>query len=77
MRLESDATLAAMGFFRWLYRVPGRVERNMEKTALASSVVESEGMGGTHVNPQSMNEALGMLGTRAPDEGEAADEESR
>ena len=66
-----------MGFFRWLYRLPGRIERSMEKTALAGSVVESEGMGGTHVNPQSMNEALGMLETSDPDEGDAADQEGR
>jgi hypothetical protein len=29
-----------MGFFRWLYRLPGRIDRNMEKTALAASIVD-------------------------------------
>lgn len=47
-----------MGFFRWLYRVPGRIDRSMEKTALAASVVEGEGMGGTQLNTQMVNAAL-------------------
>jgi hypothetical protein len=47
-----------MGFFRWLYRLPGRIDRNMEKTALAASVVEGEGMGGTQLSTQMVNAAL-------------------
>jgi hypothetical protein len=50
-----------MGFFRWLYRVPGRIDRSMEKTALAASVVEGEGMGGTQLNTQMVNAALARI----------------
>jgi hypothetical protein len=50
-----------VGLFKWLYRLPGRVDRSMEKTALASSVVRGEGMGGTQFNLSSVKVALGEL----------------
>ena len=64
-----------MGFFRWLYRLPGRIDRSMERTALAASVVEGEGMGGTQLNTQMVNAALARTepsGSREeePDEAE-------
>lgn len=59
-----------MGFFRWLYRLPGRIDRNMERTALAASVVEGEGRGGTHVNAQMVNAALARTEPDAAQEDE-------
>jgi hypothetical protein len=47
-----------VGFFKWLYRLPGRIDRNMENAVIASSVVQSESMGGTQVDPGAMNTAL-------------------
>ena len=64
-----------MTFFRWLYRLPGRIDRSMEKTALASSVVEREGMGQLHVDPVAVNAALGEM--EASGSRESADAEGR
>jgi hypothetical protein len=50
-----------VGFFKWLYRLPGRIDRNMEKSVLAPSVVQSESMGGMQVDPGAMNAALGEI----------------
>jgi hypothetical protein len=50
-----------MRFLRWLYRLPGRIDRSMEKTALASSVVHSEGMGGTHADAMGVKAVLGEI----------------
>jgi hypothetical protein len=61
-----------MGFFRWLYRLPGRIERNMEKTAIASSVVTGEGMGGTHVDVTAMNAAAAEMKGSGQPEGDSA-----
>jgi hypothetical protein len=63
-----------MGFFRWLYRLPGRIDRSIEKTALASSVIESEGTGQLNLDPGAMNAALGEMeasGSREPDSADA------
>lgn len=68
---------AGMGFFKWVYRLPGRVNRSMEKTALAASVVESEGMGGTQWNMPSVNAALREMETSGAGEGDSADSEDR
>jgi hypothetical protein len=64
-----------MKFFRWLYRLPGRIDRSMEKTVLASSVVESEGMGQLHVDPVAVNAALGEM--EASGSRESADAEGQ
>jgi hypothetical protein len=45
----------------------------MEKTALASSVVRGEGMGGTQFNLPSVKAALSELEGSGPREGDAAD----
>ena len=66
-----------MGFFKWLYRLPGRIERNMEKTAVASSVVESEGMGGTHVDVTAMKSALGEMEGSGQREGDSSQGEGQ
>jgi hypothetical protein len=66
-----------MGFFKWLYRLPGRLNRSIEKTALASSVVRGEGMDGTQFNLTSVNLALSEIersGTREDDSATAKDE---
>ncbi len=39
-----------MGFFRWLYHLPGRIGRDIERTAIADSV-----MPGRNANPQAVN----------------------
>ena len=64
-----------MGFFKWLYRLPGRIDRSMEKTALAASVVQGEGRGGTHVNTQMVNAALAR--TEPTGSGEEQSEEAQ
>jgi hypothetical protein len=66
-----------MGFFNWLYRLPGRIDRSMEKTAVGVSVDSSEG---TQVNPQSVETALGEMqqrgyGESGSQEGDSADAE--
>lgn len=66
-----------MGFFRWLYRLPGRLDRSMEKTALASSVVQSEGIGQVHLDPVAMNAALGEMEGSGSRESDSADAEGR
>jgi hypothetical protein len=43
-----------MGFFKWLYRLPGRIGRDLERTAIADSV-----MPGRNANPQAVNLARG------------------
>jgi hypothetical protein len=66
-----------MGFFKWLYRLPGRLNRSIEKTALASSVVRGEGMDGTQFNLTSVNLALSEIersGAREDDSATAKDE---
>ena len=65
-----------MGFLKWLYHLPGRIDRSMEKTALAASVVEGEGMGGTQLNTQMVNTALARIqpsgsGDEEPDDAES------
>jgi hypothetical protein len=64
-----------VGLFKWLYRLPGRIDRSMERTALASSVVRGEGMGGTQFNLPSVQAALGELERSEPREGDSADAE--
>jgi hypothetical protein len=66
-----------MGFFKWLYRLPGRINPSMEKTALAASVVESEGMGGTQWNMPSVNTALREMETDGAGEGDSTATEDR
>jgi hypothetical protein len=66
-----------VGLFKWLYRLPGRIDRSMEKTALASSVIQSEGMGGTHPNAMGAKAVLGEIegtGSREDDPADAQGE---
>jgi hypothetical protein len=65
-----------MGFFKWLYRLPGRISRDMEKTALASSV-ENGGNPGPQSNLTAVQSSLGFMEGKAAGEGESADPESR
>jgi hypothetical protein len=62
-----------VGFFKWLYRLPGRIDRSMEKTALASSVTQSEGTGGTHPNAVGVKTALGEIEESESHEDESPD----
>lgn len=62
-----------MGFFRWLYRLPGRIDRSMEKPALASSVIEGEGIGQLNVDPVALNAALGEMEASGSREQDSAD----
>jgi hypothetical protein len=66
-----------MGFFKWLHRLPGRINRSIEKTALAASVVESEGMGGTQWNMPSVNTALREMEMDGAGEADSAATEDR
>jgi len=66
-----------MGFFRWLYRLPGRIGRSMERTALASSAVQGEGMGGTHVDPTAVNAVRDEIEGSVRPDGEAPDVRGR
>jgi hypothetical protein len=62
-----------MGLFGWLYRLPGRINRSMEETALAASVIEGEG-GGPQLNTQMVNAALAR--TEASGSGEEQSDEA-
>jgi hypothetical protein len=67
----------SVGFFKWLYRLPGRIDRSMERTALASSVVQSEGLGGTHPSAIGVKAVLGEIegsGSREDDFADARGE---
>jgi hypothetical protein len=66
-------TLPAVGFFKWLYRLPGRIDRSVEKTVIASSVVQGESMGATQLDPGAMNAALGEIEGSRSDAGDPAD----
>ncbi len=55
----------------------GRIDRSMEETALASSVVHGEGMGRLHVDPVAMNAALGEMKASGSRESDSADAEGR
>jgi len=61
-----------MRIFRWLYRLPGRIDRNVEKTVIASSVIQSEEMGGIQVDPVAMNAALDAIAGGREREGDSA-----
>ena len=62
-----------VGFFKWLYRLPGRIDRSMEETALASSVIQSEGLGGTHANAMGVKAVLGEIEGSGSREDDSAD----
>jgi hypothetical protein len=62
-----------MGFFRWLYRLPGRIDRSMEKTALGASVVQSEGMGGPDSSAIGVNAVVGEIESSVRGVGERED----
>jgi hypothetical protein len=64
-----------VGFFKWLSRLPGRLDRSMEETALASSVVRGEGMGGTQFNLPSVKAGISELEGNGPRKGDSADVE--
>jgi hypothetical protein len=64
-----------MRFFRWLYRLPDRLDRSMEKTALASSVVRGEGRGGTQLNLPSVSAGLSDLEASRPGDADSSDAE--
>lgn len=64
-----------MGFFKWLYRLPGRINRNMERTALASSV--ETGNPGQQSNLVGVQSGLGFVEDGKAREGDSADAESR
>lgn len=66
-----------MGFFKWLYRLPGRIDRSMEKTALASSVVQSEGIGGTHPNAMGVKAVLGEIDATERHDGDSENPQAR
>jgi hypothetical protein len=65
-----------MGFFNWLYRLPGRINRSIEKTALASSV-ENGGNPGPQSNLAGVQSGLGFIEGDKAREGDSADSESR
>ena len=65
-----------MGFFGWIYRLPGRIERSMEKTAVASSV-ENGGNPGPQSNLASVQSGLGFMEGEKAREGDSSDSESR
>jgi hypothetical protein len=61
-----------MGFFKWLYRQPGRINRSVEKTVVASAVVQGEAPGQTVVDPGAMNAALGEMQGGQPEGDDSA-----
>src|SRR5215472_3832809 len=67
---------AGVGFFNWLYRLPGRLNRSVEKTALASSV-ENGGNPGPQSNLAAVQSSLGSMEGDKAGEGDSADSESR
>jgi hypothetical protein len=40
-----------VGFFKWLYRLPGRIDRSLGPTFAATNVDKGGGMGGVGVDP--------------------------
>jgi hypothetical protein len=40
-----------VGFFKWLYRLPGRIDRSLGPTFAATDVERGGGMGGVGVDP--------------------------
>ena len=50
-----------MGFFKLLYRLPGRIVPSAEQAVLASSVVQSEVPGQTVMDAGSMSAALAEM----------------
>ncbi|HEU5215452.1 MAG TPA: hypothetical protein VFU30_07920 [Gaiellaceae bacterium] len=50
-----------MGVFKWLYRLPGRIVSSTERAVVASSVVQSETLGQTVMDPGSMSSAIAEL----------------
>jgi hypothetical protein len=59
-------------FFKWLYRLPGRIVSSTERTVVASSVVQSETAGQTVIDPGLLSAAIAELqGGRA--EADSAD----
>ena len=43
-----------VGFFKWLYRLPGRIDRSLGPTFAATDVERGGGMGGVGVDPTSV-----------------------
>ena len=66
---------ASMGFFNWLYRLPGRINRSMEKTAVASSV-ENGGNPGPQSNLAGVRSGLTFMEGKTASKGDSADSES-
>jgi hypothetical protein len=44
-----------VGIFKWLYRLPGRINRSFGPTVAATSVERGVGMGGVGVDPASVS----------------------
>jgi hypothetical protein len=44
-----------VGFFKWLYRLPGRINRSFGPTVAATNVERGVGMGGVGVDPAAMS----------------------
>jgi hypothetical protein len=63
-----------MGFFRWLYRLPGRINRSFGPTVAATNVERGVGMGGVGVDPAAVSiVAEEIKGSTGSDEGDDQD----
>jgi hypothetical protein len=63
-----------VGFFEWLYRLPGRINRSFGPTVAATNVERGGGMGGVGVDPTAVSivaeEIKGPAGYEQGDEQE-------
>ena len=44
-----------MGIFKWLYRLPGRINRSFGPTVAATNVERGGGMGGVGIDPSAVS----------------------
>ena len=60
-----------MGVFKWLYRLPGRINRSFGPTVAATNVERGGGMGGVGVDPAAVSiVAEEIKGSTGSDEGD-------
>jgi hypothetical protein len=61
-----------MGFFRWLYRLPDRIDRSFGPTVAATGAERSVGIGGIGVDPTAVSivaeEIKSSTGSDHPDD---------
>jgi hypothetical protein len=63
-----------VGIFKWLYRLPGRINRSFGPTVAATNVERGVGMGGVGADPAAVSiVAEEIKGSTGSDEGDYQD----